>query len=306
MVSVLTTSIPPMLVLNYKTTPLLKSMLLGDMALRDLVLRIKLRTITIRGGEITQISGGVTKLKGNNSSNRSTSPNFSLDLRLRSPTASPSTEDMLKTLTQHFTTHVQTTESSIKNMEKQIGQLAQAVTHLAQRNSNSLPAQPEVNPQVRNVSAITLRSGKYLGESPLAEKDEIAEEEVAEPNTRPLTETRARASPSEESLTKHAAAQMKHAPAHYSQENSKNFDTERDRAPSRARALSPDQTGVSEPNTRPRPDLRARASADPRPRLTQAPAHSPQKCLFNLPSSLLRIQQSVYLLGIPELHSNNS
>ena len=85
MVFVLTTSIPPMLVLNYKTTPLLKSMLLGDMALRDLGSRIKLRTTTIRGGEITPIPGGVTKLKGNNNSNRSTSPNISLDLRLRSP-----------------------------------------------------------------------------------------------------------------------------------------------------------------------------------------------------------------------------
>ena len=110
------------------------------------------------------------------------------------PNASPSTEDMLKTLTQHFTAHVQTTESSIKNMEKQIGQLAQAVTHLAQKNANSLPAQPEVNPQVRNVSAITLRSGKYLGESPLAEKDDIIEEKLSEPNARPLAESRARAS----------------------------------------------------------------------------------------------------------------
>ena len=78
-------------------------------------------------------------------------------------------------------------------MEKQIGQLAQAVTHLAQKNANSLPAQPEVNPQVRNVSAITLRSGKHLGEGPLAEKDEITEEEFSEPNARPLIETRARA-----------------------------------------------------------------------------------------------------------------
>ena len=36
----------------------------------------------------------------------------------------PSTFEMLRELTQHFTTHVKTTESSIKNLEKQMGQLA--------------------------------------------------------------------------------------------------------------------------------------------------------------------------------------
>ena len=112
--------------------------------------------------------------------------------------ASPSMEDMLKTLTQYFTTHVQTTESSLRNMEKQINQLAQTVTHLAQKNTNSLPAQAEVDSQVRNVSAITLRNGKYLGESPLAEKGRIAEEGVTGENTRPLGETHARASSREQ------------------------------------------------------------------------------------------------------------
>jgi hypothetical protein len=137
---------------------------------------------------------------------------------------------MLKTLTQHFTTHVQTTESNIKNMEKQIGQLAKAVTQLAQRNSNSLPAQPEVNPQVRNVSAIALSSGRYLGESPVAEKGEFAEEESTEQNMRPLMEARARASPSEESLTEtRGRAHETRAPTILPGELKENFEDARGR-----------------------------------------------------------------------------
>ena len=61
--------------------------------------------------------------------------------------------------------------------------------------------QTKVNRKVRNVSAITLRSGKYLGGSPLAEKDEIGEEKSTEENLRPLPPIRARALPLDESLT---------------------------------------------------------------------------------------------------------
>ena len=65
-----------------------------------------------------------------------------------------STEDKLQILTQDFNAHVQKTESSITDIQRKMGQLAdtmgqisQAVSALAQRQSNSLPAQTEVNPQ---------------------------------------------------------------------------------------------------------------------------------------------------------------
>ena len=73
----------------------------------------------------------------------------------------PSTEEMLQSLTQHFTTHVQTTESSIKSLEKQVGQLAEAFSNLAQQNSRNLPSQTERNPR-ENISAVYLRSGRSL------------------------------------------------------------------------------------------------------------------------------------------------
>src|ERR1044071_8080575 len=69
----------------------------------------------------------------------------------------PSTEDMLKSLTQHFTTHVQATESGMRNIERQAGQLAESLTRLEQRVSPSLPSQTVINPK-ENVSAISLRS----------------------------------------------------------------------------------------------------------------------------------------------------
>src|ERR1044071_9961859 len=91
-------------------------------------------------------------------------------------------------------------ESSIKNLERKVGQLAEGFTTIAQSTSKSLPSQTEVNPQVRNVNAVHLRSGKYLGESSLAEKDEINEEGLSEKKAWPLTAKRARASLLDEPL----------------------------------------------------------------------------------------------------------
>lgn len=60
----------------------------------------------------------------------------------------PSLRDQVQTLTQHLSAHVTKTESSINNLEKQVGQLTQDVAKLVQ--------------QKVNVSAIHLRSGKKL------------------------------------------------------------------------------------------------------------------------------------------------
>ena len=78
------------------------------------------------------------------------------------------TEDMLRILTQNVS-NMQTqivhnqeeTRSSIKNIEKQIGQISGAVSKLEAKESDRLPSQTEPNPRP-NVSAITLRSGKEL------------------------------------------------------------------------------------------------------------------------------------------------
>ena len=71
------------------------------------------------------------------------------------PGTSNSTEDMLLAWTKYFTTHVQATESSIKNLEKQVGQMVEAITRINARTSGNLPSQTVVNPR-ENVSAITL------------------------------------------------------------------------------------------------------------------------------------------------------
>ena len=98
------------------------------------------------------------------------------------------TEDMLRILTQNVS-NMQTqivhnqeeTRSSIKNIEKQIGQISGAVSKLEAKESDRLPSQTEPNPRP-NVSAITLRSGKELvrKEKPLVSEKEIEDEVVVE------------------------------------------------------------------------------------------------------------------------------
>ena len=60
----------------------------------------------------------------------------------------PSTTDMLKELTKHFTTRVKTTEASIKNLKKQVGQHSSDVSNLVNNSSNGLLSQTKVNPQI--------------------------------------------------------------------------------------------------------------------------------------------------------------
>ena len=61
--------------------------------------------------------------------------------------------------TKHFTTHVQTTEARIKNLEKQVGQLSSDFSKLVHISSNGLPSQTEVNPQVRSLHALYTWAG---------------------------------------------------------------------------------------------------------------------------------------------------
>ena len=108
-----------------------------------------------------------------------------------------SIEDILNTLTKHFATHVQTTKSSIKNLEKQVGQLAEAITRIDARTSGNLPSQTgEVRRE--NVSAVTLRSGKQLHNEPIAEEDDKEAKTHAEPEPHPRHLGSARGKPLEE------------------------------------------------------------------------------------------------------------
>ncbi|XP_057251700.1 uncharacterized protein LOC125498776 [Beta vulgaris subsp. vulgaris] len=102
---------------------------------------------------------------------------------------SMSIEDMIKALAQNVTTmqsnmvqFQQETRSSIHNSETQVGQMSSVVNKLEAQSSGKLPSQTKVNPK-RNVSAMTLRSGKELvdqepGKSKVVEEIVTKEEEV--------------------------------------------------------------------------------------------------------------------------------
>ncbi|KAF1860087.1 hypothetical protein Lal_00027940 [Lupinus albus] len=77
----------------------------------------------------------------------------------------PSLEELVRQMTmqnmqfqQETRASIQTQESSIQNLTTQMGQMATSLNTLQSQNSNKLPSQTVLNP--RNVSAITLRSGK--------------------------------------------------------------------------------------------------------------------------------------------------
>ncbi|XP_027169380.1 uncharacterized protein LOC113769101 [Coffea eugenioides] len=65
-----------------------------------------------------------------------------------------------RTLAMSTTQFQQDTKAGMKDMEARISQMATAINRLESHSYGKLPSQPEVNP--RNVSAMTLRSGKEL------------------------------------------------------------------------------------------------------------------------------------------------
>ena len=50
----------------------------------------------------------------------------------------------------------ETTQASIQNLERQVGQISQVVSKLDAKDSGKLPSQTEVNPNIRNVNVVTL------------------------------------------------------------------------------------------------------------------------------------------------------
>ena len=74
------------------------------------------------------------------------------------PKFEPSLEDLMKQMATNNMQFQQNVQSSIQDMQTQIEQLAITVNQLQSQGSGLLPSQLVVNP--KNVSAITLRSGK--------------------------------------------------------------------------------------------------------------------------------------------------
>ena len=82
------------------------------------------------------------------------------------------TEEMIRSLAQTMMQTNQTmlqnnqdTQVSIKNFERQMGQLSLVVSRLEAKESGKLPSQTELNPR-ETVNAITLRGGKEVGNKP--------------------------------------------------------------------------------------------------------------------------------------------
>lgn len=90
----------------------------------------------------------------------------------------PNLEDLITQFITKFETKFQNQDATIRNLERQIGQLASMIS---ERPQGSLPSNTETNPK-KQVQAITLRSGKEL-EIPKENNQEAEEkQELAAPN----------------------------------------------------------------------------------------------------------------------------
>ncbi|XP_023730879.2 uncharacterized protein LOC111878591 [Lactuca sativa] len=91
-----------------------------------------------------------------------------------------SLEDIVKSLATSTQAFQQETKASIKNLEKQVSQLATSISKLD--SQGKLPAKTETNPR-HNVCAITLRGGKSY-DGPKVSVDQKEEERVVEEATK--------------------------------------------------------------------------------------------------------------------------
>ena len=64
---------------------------------------------------------------------------------------------------------IQAQQTTIQNLERQVGQLAKA---MSDREKGKLPSTPQVNPR-ESVMAISLRSAKVLEEPSVGEKPQV-------------------------------------------------------------------------------------------------------------------------------------
>nr|XP_027060879.1 uncharacterized protein LOC113687473 [Coffea arabica] len=90
------------------------------------------------------------------------------------PSSSPSLEEMMKQLIATTAQNQQRTDSEMQSIRNQMSQMATTINRLESQVQRKLPSQPEVNP--KNVSAMTLRSGKEIQEpDPVIPKDKDEE-----------------------------------------------------------------------------------------------------------------------------------
>ncbi|XP_051148226.1 uncharacterized protein LOC127263245 [Andrographis paniculata] len=81
-----------------------------------------------------------------------------------------SLEEMMKTMAANTIQFQQDTRASIQNLESRVEQIAADLRHVKERETGKWPSQPERNP--KNVSAMTLRTGKMVGTpEPIIPKD---------------------------------------------------------------------------------------------------------------------------------------
>nr|XP_027060970.1 uncharacterized protein LOC113687591 [Coffea arabica] len=102
------------------------------------------------------------------------------------PSASSSLEDMMKQLIASTAQHQQKTDSELRNirsqmgqiqaMQNQINQMAISINRLESQVNGRLPSQPELN--LKNVSAMTLRSGKEIQGPELVTPKDKDEEKI--------------------------------------------------------------------------------------------------------------------------------
>ncbi|XP_051148712.1 uncharacterized protein LOC127263641 [Andrographis paniculata] len=81
-----------------------------------------------------------------------------------------SLEEMMKTMAANTIQFQQDTRASIQNLESRVEQIVADLCHVKERETGKWPSQPERNP--KNVSAMTLRTGKMVGApEPIIPKD---------------------------------------------------------------------------------------------------------------------------------------
>nr|XP_027067513.1 uncharacterized protein LOC113693138 [Coffea arabica] len=92
------------------------------------------------------------------------------------PSSGPSLEEMMKQLMATITQNQQRTDSEIQDIRNQMSQMATKINRLESQVNGRLPSQPELN--LKNVSAMTLRSGKEIQGSELVTPKDNDEEKI--------------------------------------------------------------------------------------------------------------------------------
>ncbi|XP_027151330.1 uncharacterized protein LOC113751499 [Coffea eugenioides] len=92
------------------------------------------------------------------------------------PSSSPSLEEMMKQFIATTAQRQQKTDSEIQDIRSQISQMAISINRLESQVNRRLPSQPELN--LKNVSAMTLRSGKKIQGPELVTPKDKDEEKI--------------------------------------------------------------------------------------------------------------------------------